>query len=120
MSSNFTIFAVLSVVASLFIVAGQVAVGILALREHTLSAWLMLAGSAITVIGRFAFMFPAMQFVTAAKMSSSGFFFIFSALNLFGPMLFIAGLLIFVMHRRLLSNRIIELEAILADRTGSP
>jgi hypothetical protein len=120
MSLNSSFFAILSVVASLFIFAGQFAAGILLLREHALAAWLMLLGTAMTSIARLVFMVPSLLALSAAKMYSGEFYFIIPALNIFGSMSFIAGLLIFAMQRRLLSDRIKELEAILADRTGSP
>lgn len=87
---------------------------VILLRQRHISAWLMLAGSCIALIGETGVM------VFQYLMASSGNFKIENlvAITTFaslGTLLFAIGLLLHALHLRSKSNRIQELEAIIAS-----
>lgn len=94
-----------------------IASSILLLRERHPSAWMMLAGSSISVVALGAsYILPIV--LSSSGKSSSAFKSIYSisALSSLGHLIFCIGLLLFVLHRRGLAKRVAELESILASR----
>lgn len=93
----------------------QITAAALLLRERGSGPWLMMIGGVIGLVGHIAIL------ITSRLPSSYNTLPTLLALSSFvslGSLLFGIGLLLHVLRRRALGNRIAELEAILAARMG--
>jgi hypothetical protein len=112
---NHSIFFMLPWFLATFVIGGMyITAAVLLLKERHFSAWLMLAGSCIALIGQMGPMFFRFVMVSSANFKPEHLLAI-SAFGSLGALLFAIGLLLHALHQRSKSNRIQELEAILAS-----
>lgn len=92
----------------------NIASALILLKERHSSAWLMLAGAIISVMGNIGAMI-AQVFMMNSVTFKVEFLIAISSFTYLGGLLFAIGLLLHALHQRSKSNRIQELEAILAS-----
>lgn len=113
---SFSILTILPWLFSSLLIGGlHVTSAAILLRERHTGPWLMLAGSAIALVGQTSA--KVMQFFLDRR-SDLDFKLIFAstALATLGALMFAIGLLLYALHQRGKANRIAELEAILNSR----
>ncbi len=98
-----------------FIIGGiYITTAVILLKERHFSAWLMLAGSCISLLGQIGSMAISFNLMNSGKPNFE-FIIAISGFSYLGALLFAIGLLLHALHLRGKSNRIQELEAILAS-----
>ena len=116
---TYSIFALVPwLLISLAIAALHITSAIILLKERHLGPWLMLTGSAITLVGQVGSMMIPLSLLRRGVFKSEWTYAI-SAFTSLGAFLFAIGLLLHALRQRGKANRIAELEAILNSRLNS-
>lgn len=93
----------------------EISIAVLLLREKGPGPKLMLGGAIMGLLGNLSKLGAMFMMNQSGNFSEAAYAATWS-LTALGSLLFTIGLLLFTLHRRALTNRITELEAILASR----
>ena len=97
----------------------NIATAVILLRERHTGPWLMLAGSAITLMGQASVIVFQFFVIRSRPGLNLQWMLASSAFSALGALLFAIGLLLFALHLRGRANRVAELEQILNSMNRS-